>query len=1088
MGSASVTRLQRLAGNRAVAGALAQRNPPAPPGTNPRDVLDQSVIRAEISEVTGFENVQARPTASGAHLLVPQNPAVAPPPVPKPEPRAGPTRPAPSRLAEHRVRGKQEISAALSTARAGSPVVAGGEPAVTPPAPAQQTAAVLVAPSAPDALRAQLPTSAPPEEDLLADLADTRSAAERKAQADAEVAGLSSEGERHKMAVTADAETHRAAVRRHGQEQKATVQARLAARRAELTQRSQGKKAMLQSGAERAKAALAGDVEQDVAALGQLTQSRIAEARAALAERRRTLTDASGAEGTGAQAAAEAESARAVAELEAQAVACERGGEAEADRFPGSEDPKPKQRDAARKVGRDSAADIRAKKTSIGAELRGNTAEHTRRCAEYVRGVLGKLAEAEQALIAELRDAGAQAQGTVRTGLAGVTAAVDGRLRQDLAGVEAAATVAGQQLETAARQSLAELDTGIAGAERELGAGVESVHRELDNTTEETTAVLSPVQRPFLPGVAEQAQAARAGMSALAIGAGAQLSVAAQGAGEQFTAVTTSFDTSAGTLLERVGGQHDQVVAGFTAMVGQVTSSRAAQAAEITAGLRARHSETCDGVLGEVDRAVSEARAQLADMSGQHRRGVRQAADRGIEEASRPRTDDVNTRAREAGEQVDQGWLAGLGRALVQIAIGLVVMVVVALVVAAIAAMFGVFLTAWTAVMIAGAILLAAGLIYSLIQRSRQRELQGRPGMIILMALSDTVGITGIIEGIRGKELFTDRQLSAADRTERGVLGAVTLVSIVLGVRSAIKGPPGGAFTRPVEVPGGWRGLFPRMGEGVGGVAVEMWTGLKGGLKGAWERVAGGAKEVEPGPGRPRPEVPQDVPRTPTGDVDFAAWETRLRAKGVGGDLDARLARARAGDADAIAELRTAERYADAGYDTGLATPKENAGVRNPDIDAQHPGARPPANDPVKVEVKNRATEPITRNSLNTDVSTANKQIKAADPTGAQRGDIIVDASQSPAGMDRAQVESFLRGKMRGAPSDPNARLSQIDYLEVMYKDLADGQIKRSFMVRTADGQVNGPFTEVLRPRAAPAPSPGLPPAVVPGRTNERQE
>ena len=72
--------------------------------------------------------------------------------------------------------------------------------------------------------------------------------------------------------------------------------------------------------------------------------------------------------------------------------------------------------------------------------------------------------------------------------------------------------------------------------------------------------------------------------------------------------------------------------------------------------------------------------------------------------------------------------------------------VVVALVIAAIAAAFGVILTARTAVMAAGALLLAAGFVFSLVNRFSQAELADtNPLAIIGLALMDTVGVTGII-------------------------------------------------------------------------------------------------------------------------------------------------------------------------------------------------------------------------------------------------------------------------------------------------------------------------------------------------------
>jgi hypothetical protein len=162
--------------------------------------------------------------------------------------------------------------------------------------------------------------------------------------------------------------------------------------------------------------------------------------------------------------------------------------------------------------------------------------------------------------------------------------------------------------------------------------------------------------------------------------------------------------------------------------------------------------------------------------------------------------------------------------------------------------------------------------------------------------------------------------------------------------------------------------------------------------------------------------------------------------------VDALLARAAAGDAEAIAALRDAE----------------NTDLRNPDIDAQFPGTDPPANEPFKVEVKNRTKNPLTKNRLDVELKDANDQIKKANPDGPRHGDIVIDASEAPPGLSKADIERTLRGKMRGAPGDPGAMLQSIDYCEVVYRDPADGLLKRTFMVRTADGQGNGPFTEIF--------------------------
>src|SRR5262249_25812232 len=146
------------------------------------------------------------------------------------------------------------------------------------------------------------------------------------------------------------------------------------------------------------------------------------------------------------------------------------------------------------------------------------------------------------------------------------------------------------------------------------------------------------------------------------------------------------------------------------------------------------------------------------------------------------------------------------------------------LVVAAIAAAFGILLTAWAAIMIAGAVLLAVSLVVALVSRLNQAELAGHPWKAVGIALLDTVGVSGIYEAWKGRDIVTGVKLTDADGAERGTLGVVTLVSLVFGARSAIKGPPGGAFVRPVgEVPG-WSslGVLGRAWAGSRGVAAEI--------------------------------------------------------------------------------------------------------------------------------------------------------------------------------------------------------------------------------------------------------------------------
>jgi hypothetical protein len=884
LGAAGIVRLQRLVGNRAVAAAVARApagaaggaagpdRPAANEGADPRHVLNQSVIEGELAEVAAQPNVGVTRDPTGRNVLTPrqapQSPPLPPPRLPGARPGAG--RPAGARTAGGHA--AEEITRARSTAvgqlpaeiadrvrarptggarsgTAGGP--SGGTPAVatstggqaglagpglrgsqahssapagaTAKPPAAAAAVTLVPPGAAGALRSQLPQGLPPSQDLVEDIDDRRPEADKDADARQQAAGLRTAATAHRAVVSAEAVGHRQAVAQHGTAQRGAVRAAQAARTAALARGSATVTAALTAAANQEKESLRARVDADVAAAAAATGEKVTAARTGLQTRRQTLLTAAETERTGALSAADAETARAVGEMEAAAAACEQAGQTQAARFAGAEDPRPEQRAAALQVGRESAADIRAKKADVPGELRRQAVEHGNRCAQHVRDIVGRLTESEQTLVTEIQQAGTEAQTAIRDGLAGAVAAVDGRLRQDVAAVETIATAARTQLDTAAAQALAELDTGVAGAQRELETATAAVGLDLQHGADEAATVIEETPRPFLPGVREQVGAAEAGMRASVDGSRTHLTTAVSGSQAGFAAQAAAFDAAAAALVDSVAGQQARVRDGFTAAVGQVRTTRTETAAAVLSGLAQRQQGVTDAVLAEADTAVEQTRGTLAEMNGRMRTGIRDAADRSVEEATRPRTDDVNTRAFEAAEQVDEGWLAGLGRAVVQIAIGLVVLVVVALVVAAIAAAFGFVLTAWTAVMIAGAVLLAVGLIYNLVVRFRQQELSGQPGTAILLALSDTVGITGIVEGVSGRELVTDRPLSDADRTERGVLGVVTLVGVILGARAAIKGPPGGTFVRPVELP---PGLFGRMATGVTSVAAEIASGV----------------------------------------------------------------------------------------------------------------------------------------------------------------------------------------------------------------------------------------------------------------------
>ena len=100
------------------------------------------------------------------------------------------------------------------------------------------------------------------------------------------------------------------------------------------------------------------------------------------------------------------------------------------------------------------------------------------------------------------------------------------------------------------------------------------------------------------------------------------------------------------------------------------------------------------------------------------------------------------------------------------------------------------------------------------------------------------------------------------------MLGAVTLVSLFFGARSAIKGPPGGTFFRPVGAVPGWAelGILGRSLAGIKGVATEIAGAIGRGVSSLKEWWAS-RKGTTPEPG----EVGQfEVPRRKTPVHDAA--------------------------------------------------------------------------------------------------------------------------------------------------------------------------------------------------------------------------
>jgi hypothetical protein len=194
--------------------------------------------------------------------------------------------------------------------------------------------------------------------------------------------------------------------------------------------------------------------------------------------------------------------------------------------------------------------------------------------------------------------------------------------------------------------------------------------------------------------------------------------------------------------------------------------------------------------------------------------------------------------------------------------------------------------------------------------------------------------------------------------------------------------------------------------------------------------------------------------------IDFVAWKKQLSSKGIAGDLDDIITRAKGNDADALAargELRAAERAHGRGHKVEMLAPpkgKDAQGKMSPEAKLTRGGQE------LRLEVKT-ATEPPSRATWNDHADKANKQIKSS----GSPGEISFDWTEvSRAGSDfpdQASIERFLGGKMT------KDRLSSVSYFEIVWRD-TDGKIVVTSRTRIPDPSdatksTVGPITSVKR-------------------------
>ena len=539
---------------------------------------------------------------------------------------------------------------------------------------------------------------------------------------------------------------------------------------------------------------------------------------------------------------ANAEADRCDGELETAAVQALREGETIAGNYRGSEDPLPEQRQAARHVGVESANDIRNKKEPTRADLLGRVTAVARQYDEFLTDIQDKITDAQTQLqqtvdeignnsVLELGQKFEQARHTFgEKTSSGITS-----LQQQKESDRSAANTLKEQkitaVETLATEALRNVDTAATQAVNRIDASNGQTGQQLSNPS------------PYVPGAMEMMQHNEQSVQNIAQGAITALQGFENGfrtgSGTHATQLSASYTAMQAQARTRGNGTTENT----KTSIGQVMEALQSDCRLHEQGMTEKQTGYVNDLQSEVDKAITAATEKIAGFKNDFITQLRQAGNEALVEAKKPLYDPTETRANEAAIRAGESALMGFLRAVADIAFGLLIFIAVALLVAAIAAAFGILLTAWTAIMIAGVLLLAFGLVMAL----RHRYLQARDGdhgehsyAIMFWALGDVTGVTMIIEAVYGHDVVTGQALSTGEAVYRGTLGLFTAVMLVFGARSAAKGPPGGLFTRPggirLEFPaGGWRGVF----QGLRNVRArygELYAGVRESFAG-WNRL-----------------------------------------------------------------------------------------------------------------------------------------------------------------------------------------------------------------------------------------------------------
>lgn len=755
-----------------------------------------------------------------------------------------------------------------------------GSTEILPAVEAAPAPAVTPAPPPPAAAPADASTTPPPGYDPVS----------ARATVEAQVSQLKLSALTHATSIKQKAAGTKEAIFGQVAVERATIQSGIALKKAEVSEGFAKKRGDLGTRVDGERQAMQAATDRDHQLIETSTAKRLeaftAETQTHRTQMHQKLEEERDRPGKTAQANA----TRAEAEIAAGAQEAREIGIREAAKY-GADDTGRAQRQAAMKVAGETATDIAAKGPGIGRELRGGAPTFDQKHAEYASTVDKQITDAvpqvTQAIRAESQAAAAELH------------SITGASVQQLGGVESHVSTALTHSESAAIQLI---ESGgnkqaeqLNRAGRRAALAVEHAAQDQSAQVEQRVAQLTgqllSVQAPDPTAVDEVVAAEHSNLANAGAATQAQIDAAhghvADGLGKTSAQVVQGL----GGVASAASQSADKGLQPAINQMAAMAAKRKESVATVVDALGKYHDTITSGSLDQIKTAATQAVASPVKLNEQFAGDSAKAADQSVAKAKEPLPGlqaNVKAAADKAKEERERSLFAQIGmgilKALGGLLIGLVIVIALALVVAFVVGFFGVALTAFGAMMIAGAILLAAGAIYAYYQRSHSPETANMGvGALLLLSVSDATGFTSLYEGITSSSIATGKALNldAEARTEKITTGLVSLVMIAL----AAKGGGSSPFVRPIELPAA--GIEGGM-TGAGAVGAELWAGGKlvgkGALDWAKEKL-GSEPDTTPAStssgattaGSPRPTKLPDL-------VDALSREAKARGDSVGAD------------------------------------------------------------------------------------------------------------------------------------------------------------------------------------------------------------